>query len=90
MCQSLFLNKVAGPQACNLIKSENLAQVFFCEYCVIFNNTVFTEHLWTTASVLCKICKGGSLKLGNVGIGTPRSRMKPSKPGDPETKNLRD
>ena len=35
---------------CNFIKKETLAQVFSCEFCEIFRNTFFTEHLWTTAS----------------------------------------
>ena len=26
-------------------------QVFSCEFCEIFKNTFFTEHLWTTASL---------------------------------------
>ena len=38
------------PQACNFIKKETLAQVFSCECCQISKNTVFTEHLWVTAS----------------------------------------
>ena len=38
-------------EACNFIKKETLAQVFSCEFCEIFKNTFFTEHLWTTASV---------------------------------------
>ena len=46
--QSLIFNKVAGP--CNFIKKEALAQVFSCEFCEIFKNTFFTEHLRTTAS----------------------------------------
>ena len=52
LCQSFFFNKVAGlrPEACNFIKNEALAQVFFCEFCEISKNTLFTEHLWTTAS----------------------------------------
>ena len=40
------------PQACNFIKKETLAQVFSCEFCEIFENNLFTEHLWTTASIL--------------------------------------
>ena len=28
---------------------KNFAQVFFCEFCEIFKNIFFTEHLWTTA-----------------------------------------
>ena len=49
--QSLFFNKVAS--ACNFIKKETLAQVFYCEFCEISKNNFFTEHLWTTASVTC-------------------------------------
>ena len=29
-----------------LIKKETLAQVFSCNFCEIFKNTFFTEHLW--------------------------------------------
>ena len=36
--------------ACNLIKKENLAQVFSCEFCEVFKNTLFIEHLRVTAS----------------------------------------
>ena len=45
-----FLNEVADLQACNFIKKETLAQVFFCEFCEIPKNTFFTEHLSATAS----------------------------------------
>ena len=44
-----FFNKVAGLR-CNFIKKENLAQVFSCEFSEISKNTLFTEHLWATAS----------------------------------------
>ena len=51
LCQSLYFNKVAGlPKACNFIKIETLAQVFFCKFCEISKNIVFTEHIWATAS----------------------------------------
>ena len=30
----------------NFIKKETLAQVFSCEFCEIFKNTFFIEHLW--------------------------------------------
>ena len=33
----------------DLIKKEALAQVFSCEFCEIFKNTFFTEHVWATA-----------------------------------------
>ena len=29
---------------------KSMAQVFSCEFCEISKNTIFTEHLWTTAS----------------------------------------
>ena len=32
------------------MEKETLAQVFFCEFCEISNNTFLTEHLWTTVS----------------------------------------
>ena len=32
------------------IKKETLVQVFSCEFYEISKNTIFTEHLWTTAS----------------------------------------
>ena len=40
LCQSLF------------IKKKTLAQVLFCEFCEISKNIFFTEHLWTTASII--------------------------------------
>ena len=40
LCQSLFLNKVAG-RACNFIKKETLAQVFSCEFSETSKNTFF-------------------------------------------------
>ena len=39
------------PETCNFIKKETPSQVFSCEFCEISNNTFFTEHLRTTASV---------------------------------------
>ena len=57
LCQSLFLNKVAGT-ACNFIKKETLTQVFSFEFSEISKNTFFTEHVWATASVtLRKLAK---------------------------------
>ena len=32
-------------EACTLIKKENLAQVFSCEYCEILRTSFFIEHL---------------------------------------------
>ena len=45
MCQSRFLS-------CNFIKKETLAQGFPCEFCKIFKDTFFIEHLWMTSSIL--------------------------------------
>ena len=39
LCQSLFFSK-----------KETLAYVFCCGFCEISKNTLFTEHLWATAS----------------------------------------
>ena len=33
------------------LKKETLAQVFSCEFCEIYKNTLFTEHLWTPGFV---------------------------------------
>ena len=44
LCQSLFLS-------CNFINKETLAQRFFCEFCKIFKNSFFTEHLQMNTSI---------------------------------------
>ena len=31
--------------ACNFTKKETIVQVFVCEFCKIFKNTFFIEHL---------------------------------------------
>ena len=46
-----FLNKVVELQVCNFIKMETLALILFFEFCEIFKNTFFTEHVWGTASI---------------------------------------
>ena len=44
-------------QACNFIKKETLAQVFYCEFCEIFKNIYFKELLNTEAvSKIDTIC----------------------------------
>ena len=40
---------------CNFIKIETLGQVFFCEFCKIFKNTFFIEHLRVTTSTYCEM-----------------------------------
>ena len=41
-CEIIFQSYI---QACNFIMKRLVAQVFSCEYCEIFKNTFFTEHL---------------------------------------------
>ena len=45
LCWSLFFNNTAGLQSSNFIKKGPPTQMFACEYCVIFKNTCFEEHL---------------------------------------------
>ena len=45
-----FLIKLQA-EACNLIKKETLAQVFSCEFCEIFKNTIFYRIHPVAASV---------------------------------------
>ena len=37
-------------RTCNFIKKETLAQVFSCDFCKIFKNVFFREHLRANAS----------------------------------------
>ena len=46
-------------EGCNFIKKETLAQVFSREFCEIFKNTFFTEHLQATASTASTFRKNG-------------------------------
>ena len=48
-----FLIKLHTP-GLQLYWKETLVQVFWCEFCEISRNTLFAEHLWTTASVTTK------------------------------------
>ena len=43
-----FLIKLQGSG--NFIKTETLPKVFSCEFCKIFKNTIFTEHVRKAAS----------------------------------------
>ena len=47
---SFLIKLQAEAGASNFINIETLARVFSCEFCEIFKNTFFTEHLWATAS----------------------------------------
>ena len=41
----------SGLRPASFLKKESLAQLFSCEFCEIYKNTFFTEHLRTTTSV---------------------------------------
>ena len=47
----LKISQFAGMKDCNFIKKENPTQVVSSEYCEIFTNTYFEEHLETANSV---------------------------------------
>ena len=44
-----FLIKLQA-KSCNFIEKETLEQVFSRQFCEIFKNTLFTEHVWVIAS----------------------------------------
>ena len=48
LCQSLFFNK---RLFLTFFKRETLAQLFSCEFCEIFQKTLFTEHLRRTTPI---------------------------------------
>ena len=50
LCQSFFFNKVSGLRPATLLKKENLAQVFSCEFCKISKNTYFNRTSPVSAS----------------------------------------
>ena len=55
------------PEACNFIKKETLAQMFSREFCEIFKNTFFTEHLRTTASGVSNLIMSAIYPLTHAG-----------------------
>ena len=50
-----MLENISTPLTCNFIKKQTMAQIFSCEFFEIFKSSFFTEHLWTTASVVFAI-----------------------------------
>ena len=89
--QGLFLNKVAGlrpatllkrilsPKVCNVIKKETLAQMFSYEFCEFSKNTLFTEHLRTTAPVNCNNFTIHSAQFGRITYWQKLSQDKKSR-----------
>ena len=49
-CARVSFLKKLQDSTCNYIKKETLAQVFSRDFCEIFKNIFFTDHLRTTAS----------------------------------------
>ena len=56
MLESLLI-KLQAVRPANLLKRDSNT-VFSCEYCEIFKNTYFEEHLRTSASVIPNLFKG--------------------------------
>ena len=53
-------------QACNFIKKETPTQMFSCEFCEIFKNTFFIEHLrWLLLYIMEYWSKTASASLPN-------------------------
>ena len=44
--ENTYVGFVAGLISCNFIKKKTPTQVFSCEYCEIFKNSFFMEHIW--------------------------------------------
>ena len=55
MCQSLFCHKVAGLRPATLLKKRLWHRCFPVNFQKISKDTFFTEHLWMTVSVACKL-----------------------------------
>ena len=56
-------------RSATLLKKEALAHMFSCEFCENFKNTFFTEHLWTTASVI-RTAEYGILVIKKTSVKT--------------------
>ena len=48
------------------MRKETLAQVFFCEFCQMFNNTFFTERLQAAGSERIRFKKETKLEINQV------------------------
>ena len=51
LCQVVALSAKSNHRRCSVRKGVLWHRFFSCEFCEIFKNAVFTEHLWTTASL---------------------------------------
>ena len=57
LCQSLFFNKVARPEACNFIKKEILTPVFSCEFNEISKNTFSSYRTPPVVASVITLCR---------------------------------
>ena len=63
-CSSKFRKihqKTPLRESLQLYEKEALVQVFSCQFCEIFKNTFFTEHIWPTTFGLVKPCLNSDL-----------------------------
>ena len=64
--KKVFLKISQNSQENPCARVSFLAHVFPCEFCEMFKNTFFTEHLQTTASgKVCEVHEKNSLKTLN-------------------------
>ena len=49
-CARVYFLIKLHAESCNFSKKDTLTQVFSCEFCKIFKNSFFIEHLFTAAS----------------------------------------
>ena len=52
-CARVSFSIKLQASACNFIKKETLAQMFYCEYWEVSKNAFFIEHLWPSVSNPC-------------------------------------
>ena len=57
------------------MRKETLAQVFFCEFCQMFNNTFFTERLQATGSKRVRFKKETKLEINKWKAKTNKERV---------------
>ena len=73
LCQSFFLNKIAGLRPATLKKrGSGMAQVFSCEFCVISKNTFFIEQLWWLLLKSTSLVFVNSIHFGLIFSGNPK------------------
>ena len=83
--QNLRENTCARVSRLQFIKKESLSQVFSCEHLLLLlatKNTSFTEHLWTTASMIYLYCCNVRTTVFNQELGGNRVQSWMREKGD--------